>query len=97
MVFAFCGFKGLALILFKCDLCGFEVKKKGIVKHHLDFVKKGPENFEQLIPQLETDQVTDVCGGCFENIVAKQSELNKVQTEGIFDGVKMFIQELRAK
>ena len=84
------------MIVFECDLCGYTIMHKGIVRHHYDFASvPAKENkqrrFEQLIPSLVTEEVTDVCEVCFDKITAKQAELNAVQHKGIFDGVKAFI------
>lgn len=85
------------MIKFTCDQCGYELELKGIVNNHYAFMEGpskriGARKFEQLIPQLCTDEVTDVCDKCFDKITKKRDEVSLQKTEGIFSSVRSFIQ-----
>lgn len=85
------------MITFECDRCGYKEQYKGVVTHHMTFMEGGVKKplgrkFEQLIPQLCTKTITDVCGKCFSEICKKRNEIKKTRDIGIFSKTKEFIE-----
>jgi len=83
------------MICLECDLCKSKFQSKGIFTKVINRITVGGQReirgFQELIPQLKTNEVQDVCESCFAQIKAKQTELASVKTEGIFVDLKEFI------
>lgn len=83
------------MITIECDVCKSKYQSKGIFSKVINEIRVGGQReikgFQELIPQLKTNGVCDVCESCMAQIVAKQGELAKTKSEGIFVDLKEFI------
>lgn len=88
-------YEGGRVVILECDVCGTTFKKRGIFTNVVNQIKVGGQReiqgFEELIPQLQTNEVSDVCSTCMDKLIHKQKELAAVKTDGIFIDLKEYI------
>jgi len=85
------------MIILRCDVCGDRFKARGIFTKGINTIVGIGEHelhgFRELIPQLKSPEVADVCANCFKKIMFKRSDVASEQTTGIFERVRQWIIE----